>query len=80
MGATRFRLTVHEPVRPDPALASDKDRAMQMMRDLNRLFEQWIRERPEQWLCIKRAWPKTRRAAARPQRIRAGQRRRRGLN
>jgi lauroyl/myristoyl acyltransferase len=30
-----------------------------MMRDLNRLFEQWIRERPEQWLCIKRAWPRT---------------------
>jgi KDO2-lipid IV(A) lauroyltransferase len=59
VGATRFRLTVHEPVRPDPALASDKDRAMQMMADLNRLFEQWIRERPEQWLCIKRAWPKT---------------------
>ena len=29
-----------------------------MTRDLNRLFEQWIRERPEQWLCLKRAWPK----------------------
>ncbi len=56
---TRFRLTVYEPIRPDPALASDKDRAMQMMRELNRLFEQWIRERPEQWLCIKRAWPRT---------------------
>ena len=57
---------VHEPVLPDPALASDKDQAMQMMRDLNRLFEQWIRERPEQWLCIKRAWPKNRGAADRP--------------
>jgi KDO2-lipid IV(A) lauroyltransferase len=51
-------LTVHEPVRPDPALASDRDRAMQMMGAVNRLFEQWIRERPEQWLCMKRAWPK----------------------
>ena len=59
LGAARFRLTVHEPVRPDPALASDKDQAMQMMRELNRLFEAWIRERPEQWLCIKRAWPST---------------------
>jgi hypothetical protein len=29
-----------------------------MMGDVNRLFEQWIRERPQQWLCIKRAWPK----------------------
>jgi KDO2-lipid IV(A) lauroyltransferase len=58
LGDARFRLIVHEPIRPDPALASDKDRAMQMMRDLNLLFEQWIRERPEQWLCIKRAWAK----------------------
>ncbi len=58
VGPARFRLIVHEPIRPDPALASDKDRAVQMMADLNRLFEQWIRERPEQWLCIKRAWPK----------------------
>lgn len=58
LGDARFRLIVHEPIRPDPALASDKDRAVQMMRDLNRRFEQWIRERPQQWLCIKRAWAK----------------------
>ena len=58
LGDARFRLIVHEPIRPDPALASDKDRAIQMMRDLNRTFEEWIRERPQQWLCIKRAWPK----------------------
>jgi KDO2-lipid IV(A) lauroyltransferase len=59
LGTARFRLTVYPPIRPDPALGSDKDRAMQMMRALNRQFEQWICERPEQWLCIKRAWPKT---------------------
>jgi KDO2-lipid IV(A) lauroyltransferase len=59
VGAARFRLMVYPPIRPDPALGSDKDKAMQMMGELNRLFEQWIRERPEQWLCIKRAWPKT---------------------
>jgi KDO2-lipid IV(A) lauroyltransferase len=64
VGPARFRLIVHEPIRPDPALASDKECAMQMMRDLNRLFEQWIRERPEQWLCIKRAWPKSLEAQA----------------
>jgi Kdo2-lipid IVA lauroyltransferase/acyltransferase len=57
-GNARFRLTVYEPVRPDPALASDKDQAIQMMREVNRLFEQWIRERPQQWLCMKRAWPR----------------------
>jgi Kdo2-lipid IVA lauroyltransferase/acyltransferase len=59
LGPARFRLTVHEPIRPDPALKSDKEQAIQMMAELNRLFEQWIRQRPEQWLCMKRAWPKT---------------------
>jgi KDO2-lipid IV(A) lauroyltransferase len=58
LGPARFRLTVHEPIRPDSALTSDKDRAVQMMTEVNRLFEQWIRERPEQWLCLKRAWPR----------------------
>jgi KDO2-lipid IV(A) lauroyltransferase len=58
LGDARFRLTVYEPIRPDPALASDKDRAVQMMRDLNRLFETWIRDQPGQWVCLKRAWPK----------------------
>jgi KDO2-lipid IV(A) lauroyltransferase len=59
LAPARFRLTVHEPIRPDPRLASDKEQAIQMMAEVNRLFEQWIRERPEQWLCIKRTWPKT---------------------
>lgn len=59
LGPARFRLTVHEPIAPDPALVSVKEQAVQMMTEVNRLFEQWIRERPEQWLCMKRAWPKT---------------------
>ena len=59
LAPAHFRLTVHEPIRTDPALASDKEQAIQMMSEVNRLFEQWIRERPGQWLCIKRAWPKT---------------------
>ncbi len=58
LGDARFRLTVYEPVRPDLALGSDKDQAIHMMRHVNRLFEQWIREQPQQWLCVKRAWPK----------------------
>jgi Kdo2-lipid IVA lauroyltransferase/acyltransferase len=58
LGHARFRLTVHAPVRPDPALDSDKDRSIQMMRDVNRLFEAWIQAQPQQWICIKRAWPR----------------------
>jgi Kdo2-lipid IVA lauroyltransferase/acyltransferase len=64
LGHARFRLIVHQPVRPDPALASEREQAIQMMAELNRIFEQWIRERPEQWLCMKRAWPKTLERAA----------------
>ncbi len=58
LGDARFRVTVHDPVRPDPALTSHGDQAAQMMIEVNRIFEQWIRERPEQWLCTKRAWAK----------------------
>lgn len=54
----RFRVTVYDPVRPDPGQASGKDQAIQMMIEINEIFEQWIRERPEQWLCTKRAWAK----------------------
>jgi KDO2-lipid IV(A) lauroyltransferase len=56
---TRFRVSVCEPIRPDPALGNDRAQAAQMMAKLNAMFEQWIRERPEQWLCTKRAWAKT---------------------
>jgi KDO2-lipid IV(A) lauroyltransferase len=54
----RFRITAHPPIRPDPTLASAKAQALGMMTEVNRLFEQWIRERPEEWACIKRAFPK----------------------
>jgi KDO2-lipid IV(A) lauroyltransferase len=29
-----------------------------MTRQLNEVFERWIRQAPEQWLCLKRRWPK----------------------
>lgn len=54
----RFRLSVFRPIRPNPMVASAKDQAAQMMAEFNIMFEQWVRERPEQWLCTKRAWPK----------------------
>ncbi len=58
LGGTRFRVTFYDPIQPDPDLSSEKDQAIQMMGEVNKVFEQWIRERPEQWLCTKRAWPK----------------------
>ena len=29
-----------------------------MTQQLHRQFEDWIRERPEDWFCSKRLWPK----------------------
>jgi KDO2-lipid IV(A) lauroyltransferase len=58
LDGARFRMTFYDPIQPDPDLASRKDQAIQMMGEVNRVFEQWIREQPEQWLCTKRAWAK----------------------
>lgn len=58
LDGTRFRVTICKPIEPDSGLASKRDQAIQMMIEVNEVFEQWIRERPEQWLCTKRAWAK----------------------
>lgn len=61
-----FRCTFFEPIRPDPELADPRARARDMTQKLYRIFEDWIRDRPEQWLCVKRRWPREvlKRAAA----------------
>ncbi len=53
-----YRVTVHEPVRPEQSLPDDRARAADMTRRINAHFESWIRERPDQWFCSKRMWPK----------------------
>ncbi len=53
-----YRFTVFDPlVAPDPD-APQKEQALALTAEINRLFEQWIREHPEQWICLKRRWPK----------------------
>jgi KDO2-lipid IV(A) lauroyltransferase len=54
----RFRITFHEPVRPSDPTRSRSDQALDMTRQVNALFEQWIRERPGQWITVKRRWPR----------------------
>ena len=58
LGGAHFRLTVYDRVLPDDSEAPESEQVLQMTRKLNSLFEQWIRERPEQWLCTKRRWSK----------------------
>lgn len=53
----RFRITVLPAIQPDLNLADRRLIARDMMQQVYHLFEAWILERPEQWLCIKRRWP-----------------------
>jgi KDO2-lipid IV(A) lauroyltransferase len=54
----RFRITLHEPIHADPTIADPRTAARRMTEQVNAHFERWIRERPEQWICAKRRWPK----------------------
>jgi KDO2-lipid IV(A) lauroyltransferase len=57
----RYRITVYRPViSPDPE-APAKEQAVMMTEAVYRQFEDWIREYPEQWICLKRRWPKAHR-------------------
>jgi KDO2-lipid IV(A) lauroyltransferase len=54
---THFRITLFAEIRPDPTRGSVRDVARDMTARAYALFESWIRERPEQWLCVKLRWP-----------------------
>jgi KDO2-lipid IV(A) lauroyltransferase len=55
---SRFRVTFYAPLQPDDPAASEIEQAKQVTRKINLLFEDWIRERPRDWWCSKRRWPK----------------------
>ncbi|MDH5429550.1 MAG: lipid A biosynthesis acyltransferase [Nitrospirota bacterium] len=54
----RYRICADKPILPDNPAASSTEQAINMTCQLNRKFEQWIREAPGQWICMKRRWPK----------------------
>ena len=56
----RFRAIIHEAVKATDESADKHSKALQMTMKINALFESWIREQPQQWLCTKRRWPKHR--------------------
>jgi KDO2-lipid IV(A) lauroyltransferase len=53
-----FRVTFYEPLRPDDPDADELEQARQVTAKINRAFEDWIRQRPADWWCAKRRWPK----------------------
>lgn len=58
IAGSRFRVTFYAPLEPDDPDAGEIERAKQVTRKINLVFESWIRERPEDWWCSKRRWPK----------------------
>ena len=56
----RFRIIFHPAVKADDETADNHTKALQMTKKINTLFEAWIRERPQEWICSNRRWPKDR--------------------
>lgn len=58
LGGANFRITVYNPIVIDDEPGDNRAKAKRLMGRVNETFEQWIRERPEDWFCLKRGWPK----------------------
>ncbi len=54
-GNTRFRAVFHPPLLSGEEINERSD-PLQITTALNRLFESWIRNQPDQWVCMKRRW------------------------
>ena len=54
----RYRITVYKPLENPEPDAPVKDQAVALTTIIHGHFEHWIREYPEQWICLKRRWPK----------------------
>ncbi len=52
----RFRLTFYPPLEFQRSADMDAD-VMAAMRQINTMFEDWIRERPDHWLWLHNRWP-----------------------
>ncbi|GAB4232065.1 MAG: lysophospholipid acyltransferase family protein [Kiloniellaceae bacterium] len=55
LGGAHFRITLEEPVER-PKLGDRNEEAKAMMMEVNKIFERWIRHRPEDWLWLHRRW------------------------
>lgn len=56
LGAARYVVRIHEPLLPQGRYGT-RAGALQLTAELNALFESWVRQRPGQWLCMRRRWP-----------------------
>lgn len=66
LGPARFKISAYGQITPPATAGSDTEKAIAMMAEFNRVLEGWIRERPEEWICGKRAFAKELVKALRP--------------
>lgn len=59
LGPARFEIEFGQFLHPAPGLTG-KPAAIDVMRQYNQLLERWIADRPGEWLCTKRRWPRER--------------------
>ena len=57
----RYRITVYDPIESPIPEAPLKEQSVAITEMIHGYFEDWIREYPEQWICLKRRWPKAHR-------------------
>lgn len=53
----RFRIRFHAPLEPSDPEAATEAQAIDLTRQINAKFEDWIRARPGEWLCTSKIWP-----------------------
>ncbi len=58
LGGARFRVSFEKPISPSEGITDEHRKVLDMTRQLNGLFETWIREQPQDWLCSRRRWSK----------------------
>jgi KDO2-lipid IV(A) lauroyltransferase len=54
----RFRIIAEAPVDTGDPDAPTEARVAHMARGLSDVYGRWIREHPDQWMCMARRWPK----------------------
>lgn len=58
LGNARYQILFEPPVIPATGITEEQEKILDMTRQVNTLFESWIREQPQEWMCSKRRWAK----------------------
>jgi KDO2-lipid IV(A) lauroyltransferase len=61
LGGARYRIVILDPLQPRDPAADPEAQALDLSRQINAQFEDWIRATPAEWICLKRRWPKAHR-------------------